>query len=690
MNSKKIFGVVLASFAMGVGGLAAGAVKNNTQKVNAAEHTATSNFVADIDDSDVPGLTNEGHKYFTSDTTINEKKYTPLSDVEMYMFDGESQKDPHISLMYQPGESANYYGGVLSPSGYMSLRYGPTTSTDGAMLIVSSKDPAHYAIKSVTVSAHSGHATNNAKTDNRIIVENIAGAKLLDQTKNFSQFFTDNSYTYEGTNIKSFTIMNMRGSSTHDGLYLTGISVVYEDVSYLTVTFDTDGGTSISPLYVESGAKIARPTDPTKPGEGNKSYEFDDWYTTADGNTKFDFENTTITADTTIYAHWIEHTVDSYTITFVENGGSEVTDLVVPAGEAATKPANPTRATSNSTKYSFTFGGWFTDDTLKTAYDWSASVTSNLTLYAKWSFAVKNVTPSGRTHYYPTSNLATWGSTEVYTNDVFYQDVTINSYSTFDTAKAYPELNMHIVSNDATHGFSVHKTSSVVIYNAKITITPADPAKLLTFAQLNLKNWNGTEYDFKLYKNSVAEENLLDTETSPNAVETTRMVYGSMPANERVKSVVIVTGASRVALGDLFLMIENDTTYTSAVNYATSFNDAAVCGSTPTDGLNETKWGEQKTAYLALDEAVRTYLTNCEETEGELGEMLERYDRVVKLHGVDYDFMGRVAANKIELSSYVPSIHIDTQGNIVVLITMVTTLSVIAVGILVITKKKRA
>jgi uncharacterized repeat protein (TIGR02543 family) len=66
-----------------------------------------------------------------------------------------------------------------------------------------------------------------------------------------------------------------------------------------TVTFDTQGGTSISSKKVSSGATVTQPADtPTKFG-----YTFAGWYTAKTGGTKFNF-NTKITKNITLYAHW--------------------------------------------------------------------------------------------------------------------------------------------------------------------------------------------------------------------------------------------------------------------------------------------------------------------------------------------------------------------------------------------------
>jgi uncharacterized repeat protein (TIGR02543 family) len=70
-------------------------------------------------------------------------------------------------------------------------------------------------------------------------------------------------------------------------------------VNTFTVTFDSGGGSEVSPLTVESGKTIDKPEDPTKTG-----YDiiFTGWYEQGQGVT-FNFD-APITANITLYAKW--------------------------------------------------------------------------------------------------------------------------------------------------------------------------------------------------------------------------------------------------------------------------------------------------------------------------------------------------------------------------------------------------
>ena len=74
------------------------------------------------------------------------------------------------------------------------------------------------------------------------------------------------------------------------------------DYEYVTVTFDTQGGSAIDSQRIKKGESAIEPTTiPKKDG-----YEFDDWYTQKVGGVKFDFA-LPIMSDTVVYAVYTVH-----------------------------------------------------------------------------------------------------------------------------------------------------------------------------------------------------------------------------------------------------------------------------------------------------------------------------------------------------------------------------------------------
>ena len=128
---------------------------------------------------------------------------------------------------------------------------------------------------------------------------------------------------------------------------------VWSPNSY-TITFDTDGGSEISPITQDYGSEITAPANPSKTG-----YTFVGW--DKEIPTAMPAENITIKAQ------W---KANSYTITFDTDGGSEISPITQDYGSEITAPANPS-------KTGCTFVGW--DKEIPTAMP-----AENITIKAQW------------------------------------------------------------------------------------------------------------------------------------------------------------------------------------------------------------------------------------------------------------------------------------------------------------------
>ena len=138
-------------------------------------------------------------------------------------------------------------------------------------------------------------------------------------------------------------------------------------VVYYTVTFNTNGGSTIGSVKVQENTTVAEPDVPTRDG-----YEFLGWYSDSACTNVYDF-NFAITKNTTLYAKWVK----VWTVTFETNGGSYIEPAIVHNGTALEEPVTPSRN-------GYYFVGWYKDDLYAVKYNFSNTVSKNFTLYAKW------------------------------------------------------------------------------------------------------------------------------------------------------------------------------------------------------------------------------------------------------------------------------------------------------------------
>ena len=219
------------------------------------------------------------------------------------------------------------------------------------------------------------------------------------------------------------------------------------EVAEYTITFNTDGGSSVSSVKVKDGEKVAKPsTNPTKEG-----YTFKHWSTTK-GGSEYDF-STAVSGNLTLYAVWEENApepVTTYTVTFVTGeGGSPVQNQTVNAGAKATKP------TTNPTKNGYTFKHWSTTEN-GSEYDFNTAVNKNLTLYAVWeensdvppvnTVTVKFVVPDEASSLPPDDQEISSGEKATKPADPEMGGYTFKHWSTTENGEAY-DFNTPVTTN---------------------------------------------------------------------------------------------------------------------------------------------------------------------------------------------------------------------------------------------------
>jgi uncharacterized repeat protein (TIGR02543 family) len=145
--------------------------------------------------------------------------------------------------------------------------------------------------------------------------------------------------------------------------------VYWEDLNApqgYTITFNSNGGSTVTDLTEQTALPNPLPI-PTK-----ENHSFIAWYYDSDFTNEA-LAGDPLTGDVTLYAKW---ELNTYTITFEENGGSTISDI-----EEATELPTPLPM---PVKPGYKFVAWYYDEELTTRAKAGDIIEANTTLYAKW------------------------------------------------------------------------------------------------------------------------------------------------------------------------------------------------------------------------------------------------------------------------------------------------------------------
>lgn len=163
-----------------------------------------------------------------------------------------------------------------------------------------------------------------------------------------------------------------------------------------------------------------------------------------------------------------------YTVTYNTNGGSAVSSATVSEGNKLTAPEAPTKA-------GYTFLGWYKDAAFTNSWNFDAdTVTSNTTLYAKWTEATKIYGISGTVYEFNSTTPASGVTVKLMKGDTEVASATSASNGAYNFTGIAPGV-YNIVANDGT----TNKTELVMITDANregvnITMPPANVSSALT------------------------------------------------------------------------------------------------------------------------------------------------------------------------------------------------------------------
>jgi len=146
------------------------------------------------------------------------------------------------------------------------------------------------------------------------------------------------SYTVSGLDYNTVYWFTISAAGEYTESYPSASVYAKTYNIYVTVTFNSSGGSSVTSRTVERGKLVTEPPNPTRGG-----YTFDGWYREADGINRWNFATDTVTNDITLYAKWAAVLI-------------EIEMVSIPAGTFTMGQTGVTTPTSSVTLSAFKMG----------------------------------------------------------------------------------------------------------------------------------------------------------------------------------------------------------------------------------------------------------------------------------------------------------------------------------------------
>lgn len=213
-------------------------------------------------------------------------------------------------------------------------------------------------ISSVTINASGASSINGT-----LWINNESAIKLTASATN---------YTFSGLNITGALDIHVK-QTTSKAIYIKSIAITYTTLSsdnFTNLTYHYNNETTDNTEKYTVGSSVEKPADPTYAG-----FRFDGWYTDKALTTAATFPIEVGEADIDLYAKWVK----TYTVTFKNDGKTYLTETV-DENTCVAKPKDPTKEADSN--YEYTFAYW---ESNYKEFDFNTQITSDITLYAKYS-----------------------------------------------------------------------------------------------------------------------------------------------------------------------------------------------------------------------------------------------------------------------------------------------------------------
>jgi uncharacterized repeat protein (TIGR02543 family) len=255
-------------------------------------------------------------------------------------------------------------------------------------------------------------------------------------------------------------------------------------INSYTVTFNSNGGSTVGSVTANYNTTITKPTDPTKTG-----YTFAGWYKNSALTTAWNFSTDKVTAATTLYAKW---TINKYTLSVSSNNTSYGT--VTGAG---TYDYNSSATLKATPKAGYRFVRWLEGTTtVSTNSTYSFTVTKGRTLKAEFAkIATPSISSASSSGY--NSVTLKWGSvTGANSYDIYRATSSGGTYSKIASTTSTSYKNTALTTGKTYYykvkavcvagSTTTYSSSSAYKYAKPIPSTPSTTVKSNSYTSIKV------------------------------------------------------------------------------------------------------------------------------------------------------------------------------------------------------------
>ncbi|MDE6047733.1 MAG: InlB B-repeat-containing protein [Anaeroplasmataceae bacterium] len=188
---------------------------------------------------------------------------------------------------------------------------------------------------------------------------------------------SEEGYRFDGWYLDE----NFKTGAIENAVLLEDITLYakWTKIPVYTISFDSQGGSSVDSISLLEGNKPSMVKEPTKAG-----YLFMGWYTDKACTVLWDID-AAVENDLTLYAKW-NPIPKEFKVTFQAIDGEVYSEIVVKEGTSIQKPEEPKRN-------GYDFDGWYTTKDYTTRFDFeNKQITEDTILYGKWIVVVVKYT----------------------------------------------------------------------------------------------------------------------------------------------------------------------------------------------------------------------------------------------------------------------------------------------------------